>query len=143
MRKKIALAPDITLPRLEEAARGVLTAKQRNRLRAMRLALEGNHTAAEIAADIGISRAQLFAWTRLTLEQLLHPQHGGGRAPRLTDEVQRELSGRFRNGDSPAEIQHWLNSPPLRINIKSYGVSYYIGKLRLSPDTKAQKTTVG
>ncbi|GEM_PF-2666124 len=141
MGRKIQVRPDITTAKLEQALHAPVPLIKRCRLEAMRLALAGKWTAAEIAKKVGVSRAQFFNWKKQGLKDLLHIERGGGRTPRLSPAIQKEIKRRIRQGQGAAEIQFWLNGKEVGINIKTGGVYYYLKKLGFRPRPKRSHGT--
>lgn len=141
MARKIQVRPDITTAKLEKALTAPLPVIKRRRLEAMRLALDGKWTAAEIARRVGISRAQFFNWKKQDLKDLLHIERGGGRTPRLSPAIQEEIKRRIKKGETPADVQFWLNGKDVGIKIKTGGVYYHMKKLGYRPRPKRSHGT--
>ena len=93
-------------PKLATAVTAALEACQdvqaHERLLAMRLAASGQFTAAQIAAQIGISRRQFFHWVNALkaggVTRLLARTHGGGAAPQVAGKVLTELQAGLTAG---------------------------------------------
>jgi transposase len=143
MARKIQVRPDITAAKLGQALKAPLPVIKRRRLEAMRLALDGKWTAAEIAKRVGISRAQFFNWKKQDLKDLLHIERGGGRTPRLPPAIQEEIKRRIKKGETPADVQFWLNGKDVGIKIKTGGVYYHMKKLGYRPRPKRSHGTAG
>lgn len=140
MARKIHVNPSITAATLEEALRASLPYAKRRRLEAMKLALEGKLTAADIARKMGVSRAQFFNWKKQGLNDLLHIERGGGRTSRLSPAIEKEIKRRINLGETPADVQFWLNRKE-GIKIKTGGVYYYMKKLGFQPRQKRSHGT--
>ena len=118
------------------------------RLLAMRLAASGQFTAAQIAAQIGVSRRQFFHWVNALkaggVAQLLERDHGGGQPAQILGAVLRELQAGLQAGrwKRAKEIQAWLQQRhETKLTVK--GVYYWLGKLggvlKVPRKTHAQK----
>ena len=90
---------------------------RKNRLLVVRLAAQGEHTAAQIADLCGIARGHLFCWMKKVrtggLEALLTREKPGpreGTRHGLSEEAARELKSKLEAGDfvSAVEAQRWL-----------------------------------
>lgn len=90
---------------------------RKNRLLAVKLAAQGEHTAAQIADLCGIARGHLFCWMKKVrtegLEALLTrekpgPREGARRG--LSEKAARELRSKLESGDfvTAVEAQRWL-----------------------------------
>ncbi len=90
---------------------------KKNRLLAVKLAAEGEYTAAEVGELCGIARGHVFEWLKLVraggLETLLErgkpgPKPGG--IPSLEPEVAEQLSAKLADNDfnTAVEAQRWL-----------------------------------
>ena len=88
-----------------------------------------------------VSRTQFFHWTKQDLKELLHIGRSGGRIPRLSPAIQKEIERRIRQGQSAAEIQFWLNGREVGINIKTGGVYYYLRSPGYRPRRKRSRGT--
>jgi transposase len=104
------------------------------RLLAMRLAASGQHTAAQIAGQLGISRRQFFNWVNALkkggVEGLLARERGGGPPPQVQGKVLEEFQAGLKAGEwkRAKEIQRWLQSRhQVKMGLK--GVYYWLGKL--------------
>ena len=126
-----------------------VTAQQR--LLAMRLAASGQLTAAQIAAQIGISRRQFFHWVRALkaggVEQLPRRGHGGGPPAQVQGGLLAEMQVGLREGrwKRAKEIQQWL-AQRHRTTMGLSGVYYWLGKLggvlKVPRQTHAHKNAV-
>ena len=125
-------------PKLATAVTAALEACQdvqaHERLLAMRLAASGQFTAAQIAAQIGISRRQFFHWVNALkaggVTRLLARTHGGGAAPQVAGKVLTELQAGLTAGQwkRAKEIQRWLQARHAK-TLTLKGVYYWLGKL--------------
>ena len=88
--------------------------RSQQRLLAMRMAASGQFTAAQIAAQIGVSRRQFFHWVNALkaggLERLLERAHGGGQPAQVRGSALTELQAGLKTGrwKRAKEIQQWL-----------------------------------
>lgn len=108
--------------------------KDQERLLAMRMAASGQFTAAQIAAQLGLSRRQFFNWVKAAkaggVPGLLEREHGGGAKPQVQGQALQELlaglkSGRWKRAQ---EIQGWLQKEH-QVAMGLPGVYYWLGKL--------------
>jgi transposase len=124
-----------------ELARAIVTAlaqcenvKDHQRLLAMRMAVSGEFTSAQIAKHLEVSRRQFFNWLaalkRGGLEGLLDRQHGGGAPPRVKGRILGELQEGLGKGQwkRAKEIQRWL-ADRHQVKMATSGVYYWLGKL--------------
>lgn len=90
---------------------------RKNRLLAVKLAAQGEHTAAQIADLCGIARGHLFCWIKKVrtggLEALLTREKPGprkGTRHGLSEAAARELQKKLEAGDfaTAVEVQRWL-----------------------------------
>ena len=125
-------------PDLAEAVSAALAhcqdVKVQQRLLAMRLAASGQMTAAQIAAQLGISRRQFFNWVKALksggVAALLAREHGGGAPARIQGPIREQLLAGLQKGQwkRAKEIQAWLKAEhQTKISLK--GVYYWLGKL--------------
>lgn len=122
--------------------------KCQQRLLAARMAASGQFTAAQIAAQIGISRRRFFDWMNALkaggLAGLLRRQHGGGAAAQVRAAALAELQAGLAQGrwKRAKEIQQWLRERHA-VKLKLTGVYYWLGKLggvlKVPRRTHAQK----
>lgn len=97
----------------------------------------GELTQAEIARQLGVSRASVGDWaTRLAQGGLraLRPRTASGRPPKLSRQQQRELIQRLKRGASQAgfDSDRWTLPRVQKLIEQAFGVSYhpnYIGRL--------------
>ena len=116
------------------ALRDCQNVRAHQRLLAMRLAASGQFTAAQIAAQIGVSRRQFFHWVNALkaggVAQLLARAHGGGQPAQVSGNTLAELQAGLKEGrwKRAKEIQSWLHQRhETRLTVK--GVYYWLGKL--------------
>ena len=126
-RPELALAVTTALAEVKDV-------QSHRRLLAMRLAASGQFTAAQIAAQIGVSRRQFFHWVNALkaggVEQLLERAHGGGQPAQVHGALLRELQSGLQAGrwKRAREIQQWLRQRhETQLSVK--GVYYWLGKL--------------
>jgi transposase len=108
--------------------------RSHQRLLALRLAASGQFTAAQIAAQLGISRRQFFHWVNALkaggVAQLLARTPGGHPPARVHGSALAELQAGLQAGrwKRAKEIQHWLRQRhETKLTLK--GVYYWLGKL--------------
>lgn len=127
--KITGLEPDV-LPSEEK-----LTAPQRQRCRAVKRAISGRFTAAQIAEDVGSSRRTFFYW----MKKLKHggPQtllenrnHRGGAKPKLSAKITRGILTGIESHQmrKARDIQRWIRNKH-KVKLGLNGVYYYLGKL--------------
>jgi transposase len=108
--------------------------REQQRLLAMRMASSGQFTAAQIAAQVGISRRQFFHWVSALkkggVEGLLERDHGGGAPPQVQGKALEEFLAGLQEGrwKRAKEIQQWLGQRH-QIQLGLSGVHYWLGKL--------------
>jgi transposase-like protein len=134
MARPITIPAGITPAVIAAQLRRRLSTAQRTRLHAVRLALAGKLTAAEIGNRVGIGPQQFFNWMRQLkgrggLAALLRRGHGGGRRARLSARLRSGLRRRYLCGDRVTSIQHWLESEGVKMT--KAGIYYWIRKLRM------------
>ncbi len=135
MPKLYKLIGSVGLPEIERALKGSVEAKAHQRLLAIRLALLGNYTTAEIAKTVGTSRASLWNWIwkfqEEGIEGLISDRLDRcGRKPQVEGTLQKELIEGLREGrwKRAKEIQQWLKSTK-EVSMSLKGVYYWLGKL--------------
>lgn len=105
---------------------------QRDRLRAVALALDGRETA-EIAEALGRSRAFVQRWAYAYRDGGLDAVRGGtapGRARRLTPEQEAQFIERVRRGATPADGVSSLRGPQLRHILEDeFGVAHSLNSV--------------
>jgi transposase len=122
--------------------------RSHQRLLAMRMAASGQFTAAQIAAQNGVSRRQFFHWINALkaggVAQLLARDHGGGQPAQVRGSALTELQAGLQTGrwKRVKEIQQWLQRRHgTKLTVK--GVYYWLGKLggvlKVPRKTHAQK----
>jgi transposase len=100
----------------------------------MRMAASGEFSAAQIAAQVGCSRRQLFNWVRAFqaggVAGLLYREHKGRPKPQITGKVLEEFQTGLQTGrwKRAKKIQHWLEQQH-QVTLKLSGVYYWLGKL--------------
>ena len=123
-------------------------ARDQQRLGAVRLAMSGELTLAQIAKAVGKARSTVGEWMRVVrvegLSALLALHQGRGRAPRLQAKAQKELRTGLRRGRwrRLKDAQQWL-AERHRVKIGLGGVRYWIKKagavLRVPRKTHARQ----
>jgi transposase len=104
------------------------------RLLAMRMAASGQFTAAQIAAQMGISRRQFFHWVNALktggVEGLLERADGGGAPAQVRGKILEEFVAGLQQGRGKRakEIQQWLEQRH-QVRLALTGVYYWLGKL--------------
>ena len=85
---------------------------QSKKLAAVRLALERQLNAAQIAQRVGISHQHFFTWMRHLNQEgltgLLRRRHGGGKKTAIEGEILAGLKKQFAANMTASEVQAWL-----------------------------------
>lgn len=98
------------------------------RLTALRLGLEGEHTLEEIGGIVGRARSRIIAWMKMAREQgveaLLGIHQGRGREARVKGKALKELKRGLMRGrwKRAKETQQWMR--------ERYGVKLSLGGTR-------------
>lgn len=112
---------------LDERIAGEVNAKQRDRYRSVRLALEGQQTLA-IARTVGRSRKFVQEWVYRYRDQGrdgLVPKRQSGRPPKLTVEQHEKLKARLDAGVQPQDNVCTLRGRDIRRIVEAeFGVVY-------------------
>ena len=112
MKTGLTLPPRFNLRTLDNVDKRDLDLSGKKWLEALILALEGGHTAEQIARKVRRSYKWLFnRRTVLFQEGLLASltrKHSGGRRSLFGPKVESELLEQFRPGDKPADGRRWL-----------------------------------
>ena len=102
MAKKFQLGRPEWAEALTEQQVGAERARDHQRLSAVRLAMSGELTLAQIAKAVGKARSTVAEWMRVVrvdgLSALLALHQGRGRAPQLKAKAQKELRTGLRRG---------------------------------------------
>jgi len=102
MAKKFRLGRPELAEALTEQQAGAKRARDQQRLSAVRLAMSGELTLAQIAKAVGKARSTVAEWMRVVrvdgLSALLALHQGRGRAPQLQAKAQKELRTGLRRG---------------------------------------------
>ena len=114
--------------RLDELIRRQKDAKQRDRLRAARMALDGKE-ALEIATMLGRSRRFVQAWVYAYREggiEAIRPGQSGGRPPKLAREKEQAFKARMLGGVTAADggVCTLRGVEAMKILEKEFGVRY-------------------
>jgi hypothetical protein len=114
MRKTFHLGRPELAAEVERRWRAGGSKREVERLQAVRLALKGEHTLAEIGAAVGRARSRVAEWMKTVrtegLAALLGKHQGRGRAPRVQGRAWTELRKGVRRGrwKRAVETQAWL-----------------------------------
>lgn len=124
-------------PELSEEVEALLkkggSARQMERLMALRLGLSGEHTLEEIGEIVGRSRSRIIEWMRLAREEgvgaLLGIHQGRGRSARVSGKIFSELRQGVRRGrwKRAKETQAWL-AERHGIKLSVPGMRYWLKK---------------
>jgi len=148
MAKKFQLERHELAEELAERLSSARRAREHQRLSAVRLAMSGELTLAQIGKAVGKARSTVAEWMRVVrqsgLEALLALHQGRGRAPQLPAKAQKELRTGLRRGRwrRLKDAQQWL-AKRHRVEMGLGGVRYWVKKagavLRVPRKTHAQK----
>ncbi|MEI9893960.1 MAG: helix-turn-helix domain-containing protein [Chthoniobacter sp.] len=109
------------------------SAREMERLAAVRLALQGASTLEEIARSVGRGRSTVAEWMRVVreegLEALLGRHQGRGRAPQVCGAALRGLRKGVRRGrwKRAVEVQAWLQARH-GLELSLNGTRYWLKK---------------
>jgi transposase len=149
MPKKFVIVGPDGLEDVKEALKKSRKEKDRRRLKAMKLGMQGGMTMEEVAAQTGVSRATIGTWTQAfkaggiagVLESALSRC---GRKPRLDASAQAALrkelaAGRFKTAK---QVQSWLGKEH-GVKLDLPAIYYWLGKvggvLKVPRKTHARK----
>ena len=136
MSKPIQLGDTSSLESLDAAYKSSQERHDRERLLAMRLAHQGNHTLEQIGVILKRGRATIARWVKSYreggIQKLLHRGHGGRKASLSQSDqevmIEELYSGRWKRAK---DIQMWLQEER-GIDLKLGGVYYWLYKLKSS-----------
>jgi len=124
--------PDLA-PEVERLLKQGGSARQMERLTALRLGLGGEHTLEQIAQAVGRARSRVIEWMRVAREQGVEPllgrHQGQGRAARVGGVVLKGLRHGLRRGrwKRAKDAGQWLEQRH-GIELSEGGVRYWLKK---------------
>ncbi len=131
MPKRLNVNGPATETEVVAARKGSQDQSERERLQAIRMAMSGRWTMAEIAEAVGRARSTIGRWIKAFreggLEGVLRREHGGGRVRRLSEgdlEALKEglAAGRWKTAK---QIQRWLDRER-GVKLTGWGVYYWL-----------------
>ena len=111
--------------------------RQTERLMAVRMAMEGQHTLEQIAQAVGRARSRITAWMRIVrehgLDELLGRHQGRGREAQVKDKALAGLRKGLRRGrwKSAQEAGLWLKQRH-GVELSLSGIRYWLKKAQES-----------
>lgn len=127
------IGPD-SLEAVKQRQKQTKEGRELERLTAVRMAMSGEHTLAQIAQATGRARSCIQTWLEKFekggIDELLHRKKAPGAAPALKGPVLDSLRVELKKGTfrTAGEVQNWLQKQH-RITLQISAVYYWLKKL--------------